>query len=284
MVSNQGSDKSGKDQRLALQSLPTTAALENCLQILESNSPLNLTPVTNFARQEFISRISFLENKISKMWLFKSFVQLGIPPLYLFIILIIMSGLMIGNMYKRSVYLLCNLVGVVYPAYKSIQTIDSLSTISDNEKEVSNSSTVIVNEQKQWLTYWAIYGWLQVADHWSNWLLEMFPGYNLFKLIFLYWAQDDRSRGATLIFEKFLKPLLQKNIQNNNKIDSFTTNQKQRQTLRQRQQLQYNGNELYNQQQSSSLVSEPTPEEIWRRDTVVTSRENEIKPYRLNNV
>ncbi|CAB4490030.1 hypothetical protein RhiirA5_350745 [Rhizophagus irregularis] len=281
MVTSEGSDKAGKNQELALQRLPTTAALEKVLQVLESNSPLNLTPITNFVRQEFISRISFFENKTSKTWLFRSFVQLGIPPLYLFIALSIILGSMIGNMYKRSVYLLCNLVGVVYPAYKSIQAIDLLSATS--EGEVSNSSIVIINEQKQWLTYWAVYGWLQVVDYWSTWLLEMFPGYNLFKLIFLYWAQNNRSRGATLIFEKILKPLLQKNIQNNNKIVSSSTNQKQRQTLRQRQQQQYNGNELYHQQQSGSLTSEPTPEEIWRRDTVVTSRESEIKPYRLNN-
>jgi hypothetical protein len=292
MVSNEGSEKAGKDQKLELQRLPTTAVLEKVLQILESNSVLNLTPITNFIRQEFISRISFFENKISKIWLFRRLVQLGLPPLYLFVALIIFSGIMIGNMYKKSVYLLCNLVGVMYPAYKSIQAIDSLSTINGNEKgEVSNSTIVIVNEQKQWLTYWAIYGWLQVADYWSNWLLKMFPGYNLFKLMFFYWAQNDRSRGATLIFEKILKPLLQTNIQNNN--NTSTTNQKQRQTLRQRQQ-QYNKDELYQQQQTIkvvegipsgvSLISEPTPEEIWRRDTVVTSRESEIKPYRLNNV
>src|ERR1051325_5030749 len=107
------------------------------------------------------------------------------------------------------------------------------------------------SEQKQWLTYWTVYGWLQVADYWSNWLLEMFPGYNLFKLIFLYWAQNGRSRGATLIFEKILKPLLQKNVQNNN---TPTMNQKQRQTLRQRQQQQYNGNELYQQQSPNQFM------------------------------
>src|SRR6266542_6426921 len=114
MVSNEGSDKAGKDQKLALQRLPTTAALEKVLQILEFNSPLNLTPITDFIRQEFISGISFFENKTSKTWLFRRFVQIGIPPLYLFIAIIIISGTMIGNMYKRSVYLLCNLVGVVY--------------------------------------------------------------------------------------------------------------------------------------------------------------------------
>jgi len=275
MVSSEGSEETGKDPRLELQKLPTTATLEKVLQNLESSSPLNLTPITNFIRQEFVSRISFFENKVSKMWLFKMLVQLGIPPFYLFVALIVVSGMMFRNMYKKSVYLLCNLVGVVYPTYKSIQTID-LSTTNDDEKEkVSNSSITVFNEQKQWLTYWVVYGWLQVADYWSNWLLEMFPGYNLFKLIFLYWAQNGRSRGATLIFEKILRPLLKKppiNLQNT------TTNQKQRQTLRQKQQQQPSSSP------SVSFRSDPTPEEICRRDAIITTRENEVKPYRLNNV
>ncbi|CAG8434351.1 14015_t:CDS:1 [Funneliformis mosseae] len=281
MVSNEGSEEIGEEPRL-----PTTATVEKVLQNLELNSPLNLTPITNFIRQEVVSRISFFENKISKIWLFQMFVQLGIPQVYLFAALMIFSGMMVRSMYKKSVYLLCNLVGVVYPAYKSIQAID-LST-NDNEKgEASNSSIIAFNEQKQWLTYWVVYGWLQVADNWSNWLLETFPGYNFFKLIFLYWAQNDRSKGATLIFEKLLKPLLKKPLINN--IQNTTTSQKQRQTFRQKQQpiQQSIITRRVVEGIPSSSVSfrpDPPPEEIWKTDTVATSRESEVKPYRLNSV
>ncbi|CAG8543209.1 5261_t:CDS:2 [Diversispora eburnea] len=104
---------------------------------------------------------------------------------------------------------------------------------------------LIKSEQKQWLTYWVIYGWLQVADHWSSWLLEFIPGYNFLKLVFLYWAQSDRSRGASLIFERVLKPLLQ----------NVTST-------------------VFRHDKHESL------EEIWRDP----ERENEVKPYRLDNV
>ncbi|KAF9365698.1 hypothetical protein BGX34_008848 [Mortierella sp. NVP85] len=58
---------------------------------------------------------------------------------------------------------------------------------------------------RQWLAYWSIYGTVQVVDTWSSFLLDWIPGYNLGKLLFLWWAQH---RGATLIFDYF-QPLIQ---------------------------------------------------------------------------
>ncbi|CAJ0758252.1 8804_t:CDS:2 [Entrophospora sp. SA101] len=154
------------------ENLPTTATLDCLLTNIEILSPLNLTPLTNFIRQEVISHVSTFENRCNKNWLFSGLVKLGISRFYLFILLIIFTGLTVKNMYNRSLYLLCNLIGVVYPTYRSMKIIDK--------------------EKKQWLTYWTIYGWLQIADYWSGSLLKLFPGYNIFKLLFLYWAQNDR--------------------------------------------------------------------------------------------
>ncbi|KAI1316164.1 hypothetical protein EDD11_010402 [Mortierella claussenii] len=58
---------------------------------------------------------------------------------------------------------------------------------------------------RQWLAYWSIYGTVQVLDTWSSFLLDWIPGYNLGKLLFLWWAQR---RGATLVFDYF-QPLIQ---------------------------------------------------------------------------
>ncbi|KAG0351835.1 hypothetical protein BG005_008678 [Podila minutissima] len=58
---------------------------------------------------------------------------------------------------------------------------------------------------RQWLAYWSIYGTVQVVDTWSSFLLDWIPGYNLGKLMFLWWAQQ---RGATLVFDYF-RPLIQ---------------------------------------------------------------------------
>ncbi|KAF9910186.1 hypothetical protein EC991_007113 [Linnemannia zychae] len=58
---------------------------------------------------------------------------------------------------------------------------------------------------RQWLAYWSIYGTVQVIDTWSSFLINWIPGYNLGKLLFLWWAQR---RGATLVFDYF-QPLIQ---------------------------------------------------------------------------
>ncbi|CAJ0880425.1 9265_t:CDS:2 [Entrophospora sp. SA101] len=204
------------------ENLPTTATLDCLLTNIEILSPLNLTPLTNFIRQEVISHVSTFENRCNKNWLFSGLVKLGISRFYLFILLIIFTGLTVKNMYNRSLYLLCNLIGVVYPTYRSMKIIgneeekveekkgkeksddnnnnddDDDDKNDDNNKDgrrkrtVSSFSSTTDKEKKQWLTYWTIYGWLQIADYWSGSLLKLFPGYNIFKLLFLYWAQNDR--------------------------------------------------------------------------------------------
>ncbi|CAG8567030.1 4621_t:CDS:1 [Acaulospora colombiana] len=256
------------DQRLNHRNLPTTAFLEQTLLYIETSSPLNLIPVTEFLRQEIVLRVSAIEDRCSKVWLFSKLVELGLPSFYLFVTLFLLSSLTVRYMYKNSINLLCNLLGVVYPTYRSIKAIDK------------QDSDDVAIEQRQWLTYWVVYGWLQVADHWSSWLLRVFPGYNFFKLIFLYWAQNDRSRGATFIFERVIRPLLRKPQR---RVD---TTQKMRPSTRQRQ--QYDQSARKNTENpsvpSSSVPYRPDAslEDIWGRDP--ETRETEIKPYRLNNL
>ncbi|CAG8622171.1 24277_t:CDS:1 [Cetraspora pellucida] len=256
------------NQDLAPQDLPTTAFLDQVLTEIESNSPLNLVPVTDVIRQVFVTRVSFIERKCMKTWLFSRLVKLGVSPFYLFIILIIISSLTMRHMYKNSVYLLCNLVGVVYPAYRSIKVIHQLPS---NENE-------LIEEQKQWLTYWTVYGWLQIADYWSTRLLSLLPGYNFFKLIFLYWAQNDQSKGATLLFEHVLRPLLRKPQPKLN-----TTVQKQQATKWQQSDQKRFVNMDDNSSASSKVAykNDLSPEEIWSRNP--GERESEVQPYRLNH-
>ncbi|KAF9348856.1 hypothetical protein BGX26_012760 [Mortierella sp. AD094] len=72
-------------------------------------------------------------------------------------------------------------------------------------KWVQFSQTRKDKATRQWLAYWSIYGTVQVVDTWSSFLLDWIPGYNLGKLLFLWWAQR---RGATLVFDYF-QPLIQ---------------------------------------------------------------------------
>ncbi|KAF9920779.1 hypothetical protein FBU30_009289 [Linnemannia zychae] len=73
---------------------------------------------------------------------------------------------------------------------------------------------------RQWLAYWSIYGTVQVIDTWSSFLLDWIPGYNLGKLLFLWWAQR---RGATLIFDYF-QPLIQSKSKDGREVARKTSN------------------------------------------------------------
>ena len=64
----------------------------------------------------------------------------------------------------------CQLVSVAYASFKAIETVDKA-------------------DDKQWLTYWTVIGFLQMAEYFSDVLLYWFPFYYLFKtLIVLYLA------------------------------------------------------------------------------------------------
>ncbi|KAG0055767.1 hypothetical protein BGZ83_007492 [Gryganskiella cystojenkinii] len=103
--------------------------------------------------------------------------------------------------------------------YSNYSDIDNLTTTSGSisltveermkqrmrRKWALFSQTRKEKATRQWLAYWSIYGTVQVVDTWSSFLLDWIPGYNLGKLLFLWWAQR---RGATLIFDYF-QPLIQ---------------------------------------------------------------------------
>ncbi|KAF9903984.1 hypothetical protein BX616_001446 [Lobosporangium transversale] len=103
-----------------------------------------------------------------------------------------------------------------YSAYSDFDNITSTSgsvsvTVEERMKQRMRRRWAQFSQKRkdkatrQWLAYWSIYGTVQVVDTWSSFLLDWIPGYNLGKLLFLWWAQR---RGATLIFDYF-QPLIQ---------------------------------------------------------------------------
>jgi receptor expression-enhancing protein 5/6 len=91
--------------------------------------------------------------------------------------------------------LICNLVGFVLPAYKSIKAIES---------ECKEDDT-------QWLTYWVVYGAFMIVEFFSDIILSWFPFYFLAKLIFLTWCMAPYQwNGASFIYFKFLQPFVKK--------------------------------------------------------------------------
>ena len=86
-----------------------------------------------------------------------------------------------------SSYITC-LLGVAYPAFMSFLTLEK----EDEE------------EEKQWLTYWVVYGLFNIVDHFAGFILHFIPFYYVLKLAFLVFLFHPSTKGATYVYDKYL--------------------------------------------------------------------------------
>ncbi|KAI8337735.1 TB2/DP1, HVA22 family-domain-containing protein [Chlamydoabsidia padenii] len=90
--------------------------------------------------------------------------------------------------------LLTNTISWIYPAYASFKAIETPSTADD----------------KQWLTYWTVIGFVQMVEYFSDILLFWFPFYYLFKTLLVLYLTLPQFRGAELLYARVLRPQLLK--------------------------------------------------------------------------
>ncbi|KAG0180938.1 ER membrane protein DP1/Yop1 [Apophysomyces sp. BC1021] len=114
----------------------------------------------------------------------------GVPKSYF----VIGAGVAITIMifFNLAGQLLTNTISWVYPAYASFKAIESPGTEDD----------------KQWLTYWTVIGFVHIVEYFSDILLYWFPFYYLFKTILVLWLALPRFRGAEILYGRFLRPFL----------------------------------------------------------------------------
>jgi receptor expression-enhancing protein 5/6 len=134
-------------------------------------------------------------------------------------------------------YITC-LVGVTLPAYWSIKAIESQD----------------YDEERQWLTYWAIYGLFTFLDQFANFILRIFPFYFIFKIIFLIWCFMPNTRGALFIYNKFVAPYFKKYEEKiDKKIEKFLKEGKLRGKNRNRNLLRKEALELIKKEEDELL-------------------------------
>lgn len=73
---------------------------------------------------------------------------------------------------------ICLIAGICYPAYASFKALESPSPHDD----------------KQWLTYWAVYGICTSAETVSSRLFNWLPGYYVVKVFVLIWMMLPRTK------------------------------------------------------------------------------------------
>jgi receptor expression-enhancing protein 5/6 len=89
---------------------------------------------------------------------------------------------------------LCRLIGFAYPAFKSFQAIE----------------TKIKGDIVQWQVYWIIFSMFQLIEVFQDILVYWIPFYFAFKLAFLLWLMLPQTKGATFMYDAFLKDFLKK--------------------------------------------------------------------------
>ena len=106
-------------------------------------------------------------------------------------ILAVCTVLTLINVFGK--YITC-IVGVVLPAYWSIKAIESQE----------------YGDDKQWLTYWSIYGIFTFLDQFLNIVLRIIPFYFIIKIVFLIWCFMPNTMGALFIYNKIVGPYFRK--------------------------------------------------------------------------
>jgi receptor expression-enhancing protein 5/6 len=87
--------------------------------------------------------------------------------------------------------LMVDLLGFVYPAYMSFKSMDSGS-----------------QDDTQWLTYWVVFSFLSIVENLMGFLVVLIPFYFWLKIAIIIWMYYPATRGAQVIYEQALRPLL----------------------------------------------------------------------------
>ena len=86
-------------------------------------------------------------------------------------------------------YITCA-IGIAYPTFKSFLALESDKADDD----------------KQWLTYWVVYGAFTIVDMYAGFILQFIPFYFFLKLIFLLGLMHPETGGAKYLYDHYLEP------------------------------------------------------------------------------
>ena len=102
----------------------------------------------------------------------------------IFIVVLVLAFLGLGQAF------LANLLGVLYPSFMSLFALE----------------TDQADDDKQWLTYWVVFGFITVIDQFAGVILHAIPFYYILKMILLVWLFHPSTMGAGAVYDNIVYP------------------------------------------------------------------------------
>ena len=118
--------------------------------------------------------------------------QAGVPPAAVVALPVVLLVFLIA--FGIGASFLTRLIGIAYPTFKSVLAL----------------ATPSAEDDKQWLTYWAIFGFFSVLDEFGCCILSYIPYYYFIKVCLLIWLFNPVSQGAMIVYANGVKPFMTK--------------------------------------------------------------------------
>ncbi|GAB0200243.1 receptor expression-enhancing protein 4 [Grus americana] len=96
---------------------------------------------------------------------------------------------MVSWMLSRVIVLV---FGMLYPAYASYKAV----------------KTKNIREYVRWMMYWIVFALFMATETFTDLLISWFPFYYEIKMAFVIWLLSPYTRGASLLYRKFVHPTL----------------------------------------------------------------------------
>ncbi|XP_075379726.1 receptor expression-enhancing protein 4 [Mycteria americana] len=96
---------------------------------------------------------------------------------------------MVSWMLSRAIVLV---FGMLYPAYASYKAV----------------KTKNIREYVRWMMYWIVFALFMATETFTDLLISWFPFYYEIKMAFVIWLLSPYTRGASLLYRKFVHPTL----------------------------------------------------------------------------
>ncbi|XP_053208947.1 receptor expression-enhancing protein 5-like [Panonychus citri] len=154
----------------------------------------NLLDTYNVTLEAFLDKENVLTNVLNKIEnvtnVKKQYIANGIVSLF---------GLYM--IFGSFAALVCNAVGFLYPAYQSLNALE----------------TVNADDDRKWLTYWVVFAFFSLIEFFADTIFMWFPFYWLAKIVFLVWCFFPIERnGSNVIYSRIIRPYYLKRRDNIN--------------------------------------------------------------------